>query len=190
MAAHSSVLALRIPGTGEPGGLPSLGSHRVGHNWSDLAAAAAASSLWAHWNILAYAKWHIQWHHDCSERESQKGGSGLIPQNRWNNPPTNHPTIQCRSCLLRWTAFCLWNVYFCFHFTMAHSWIPTYSKPSTFTWWPIPGTHLRPGAWPSFQAPLSCSFITKYINKSILLTHHFASYWIPSAPRQKEPEFH
>ena len=42
MATHSSVLALRIPGTGEPGGLPSMGSHRVGHDWSDLAAAAAA----------------------------------------------------------------------------------------------------------------------------------------------------
>ena len=43
MAIHSSVLAWRIPGTGEPGGLPSMGSHRVGHNWSDLAAAAAAA---------------------------------------------------------------------------------------------------------------------------------------------------
>ena len=42
MATHSSVLAWRIPGMGEPGGLPSLGSHRVGHDWSDLAAAAAA----------------------------------------------------------------------------------------------------------------------------------------------------
>ena len=40
-ATHSSVLAWRIPGTGEPGGLPSMGSHRVGHDWSDLAAAAA-----------------------------------------------------------------------------------------------------------------------------------------------------
>ena len=39
MATHSSVLAWRIPGTGEPGG-PSVGSHRVGHDWSDLAAAA------------------------------------------------------------------------------------------------------------------------------------------------------
>ena len=38
---YSSVLAWRIPGTAEPGGLPSMGSHRVGHNWSDLAAAAA-----------------------------------------------------------------------------------------------------------------------------------------------------
>ena len=43
MATHSSVLAWRIPGTGEPGGLLSLGSHRVGHDWSDLAAAAAAA---------------------------------------------------------------------------------------------------------------------------------------------------
>ena len=39
MATHSSVLAWRIPGTGEPGGLPSMGSHRVRHDWSDLAAA-------------------------------------------------------------------------------------------------------------------------------------------------------
>ena len=42
MATHSSVLAWRIPGTGEPGGLPSVGSHRVRHDWSDLAAAAAS----------------------------------------------------------------------------------------------------------------------------------------------------
>ena len=41
MATHSSVLAWRIPGTGKPGGLPSMGSHRVGHDSSDLAAAAA-----------------------------------------------------------------------------------------------------------------------------------------------------
>ena len=41
MATHSSVLAWRIPGTGEPGGLLSVGSHRVGHDFSDLAAAAA-----------------------------------------------------------------------------------------------------------------------------------------------------
>ena len=56
MATHSSVLAWRIPGTGEPGGLPSMGSHRVGPNWSDLAAAAAAfieDLVWArHYGIL------------------------------------------------------------------------------------------------------------------------------------------
>ena len=50
MATHSSVLAWRIPGMGEPGGLPSMGSHRVGHDWSDLAAAAAAAAReWRRW---------------------------------------------------------------------------------------------------------------------------------------------
>ena len=45
MAIYSSILAWRIPGTGEPGGLLSMGSHRVGHDWSDLAAAAAVKAL-------------------------------------------------------------------------------------------------------------------------------------------------
>ena len=45
MATHSSVLAWRIPGMGEPGGLPSIGSHRVGHDWSNLAAAAAHTHI-------------------------------------------------------------------------------------------------------------------------------------------------
>ena len=44
MATHSSVLAWRIPGMGEPCGLPSMGSHRVGHDWSDLAAATFSFS--------------------------------------------------------------------------------------------------------------------------------------------------
>ena len=42
MATHSSIFACRIPGTEEPGGLSSMGSHRVRHDWSDLAAAAAS----------------------------------------------------------------------------------------------------------------------------------------------------
>ena len=48
MASHSSVLAWWIPGTGDPGGLPSMGSHRVGHDWSNLAAAVRMwfSELW------------------------------------------------------------------------------------------------------------------------------------------------
>ena len=46
MATHSSVLAWRIPGTGEPGGLQSMRLHRVRHDWSDLAAAAACTYHW------------------------------------------------------------------------------------------------------------------------------------------------
>ena len=60
MATHSSVLAWRIPGTGEPGGLPSMGSHRVGHNWSDLAAAAAC---------MHYAKQTARFCFACSNPE-------------------------------------------------------------------------------------------------------------------------
>ena len=44
MATHSSTLSWKIPGTVEPGGLPSMGSHRVRHDWSDLAAVAAAAT--------------------------------------------------------------------------------------------------------------------------------------------------
>ena len=46
MATHSSVLAWSIPGTEEPGGLPSMGLHSVGHDWSNLAAAAAAAAAY------------------------------------------------------------------------------------------------------------------------------------------------
>ena len=55
MATHSSVLAWRIPGTGEPGGLPSVGWHRVGHDWSDLAASALMGSL----SILIPPSFHL-----------------------------------------------------------------------------------------------------------------------------------
>ena len=55
MATHSSVLAWRIPGMGEPDGLPSMGSHRVGHNRSDLAAAAAGlGDEWRSWQITLH----------------------------------------------------------------------------------------------------------------------------------------
>ena len=51
MATHSSVLAWKIPGMGEPGGLPSMGLHRVGHDWSDLAAAAAICLKTQEWDF-------------------------------------------------------------------------------------------------------------------------------------------
>ena len=55
MATHYSVLAWRIPRTGEPGGLLSMRSHRVGHDWSNLAAAAAAATfpVYRHFTLLA-----------------------------------------------------------------------------------------------------------------------------------------
>ena len=56
MATHSSVLAWRIPGMGEPGGLPSMGFHRVGHDWSDLAAAA---EYWCSLDVPACFLWRV-----------------------------------------------------------------------------------------------------------------------------------
>ena len=53
MATHSSVLAWRIPGTGEPGGLPSMGSCRVAYDWSDLAAAATAQQQYIRASLVA-----------------------------------------------------------------------------------------------------------------------------------------
>ena len=60
MATHSSVLAWRIPGMEEPGGLPSLGSHRAGHDWSDLAAAAVL------FISISLASKCQQWHQTCA----------------------------------------------------------------------------------------------------------------------------
>ena len=59
MVTHSSVLAWRIPGTGEPSGLPSMGSHRVGHDWSDLAAVFKYSA-----NFIKPAFPYFQFHLD------------------------------------------------------------------------------------------------------------------------------
>ena len=70
LATHSSVLAWRIPGVAEPHGLPSMGSHRVRHDWSDLAAAAAwgpksvSIYRWGSWGLVRWSKYprsHSQW---------------------------------------------------------------------------------------------------------------------------------
>ena len=58
MATHSNVLAWRIPGMGEPGGLPSMGSHRVGHDCSDLAGRNTEKVMATHSSTLA---WKIPW---------------------------------------------------------------------------------------------------------------------------------
>ena len=85
MATHSSVLAWRLPGTGEPGGLQSMGSHRVGHDWSDLAAAAAAA-WWSKganedtWAVLMGFKFSSS----CHYRFSGKSWHWDKLNRRWN----------------------------------------------------------------------------------------------------------
>ena len=88
MATHSSVLAWRIPGTGEPGGLPSMGSHRVRHDWSDLAAAAVPCPRGCFWATTCVIKTILK---------ASKVSSGLGTQQRWKE----HRDVLIRvSCLL------------------------------------------------------------------------------------------
>ena len=86
MATHSSVLAWRIPGTGEPGGLLSMGSHRVGHDWSNLAAAAAVK--WFGFPSGSVVK----------NLPVNAGDTGLIPGPGRSSGEGNGNPLQC-SCL-------------------------------------------------------------------------------------------
>ena len=91
MATHSSVLAWRIPGTGEAGGLPSLGSHRVGHDWSDLAAAAALNWDVAYsWQLASMAPlpWFVE-------------GQRVHPW-RWLTCAMNHTENELKSIIKGW----------------------------------------------------------------------------------------
>ena len=63
MATHSSVLAWRIPGNAEPGGLQSMGSHRVRHDWSDLAAAGSEEGCLIKIIELRTGVWNTHTHH-------------------------------------------------------------------------------------------------------------------------------
>ena len=82
MATHSSALAWRIPETGEPGGLLSMGSHRVEHDWSDLEAVAAAP-----------AKMRWAYPRDC--------GSGWTCPGQWplNSLHKTLPSIALKKCI-------------------------------------------------------------------------------------------
>ena len=108
MASHSSVLAWRIPGTGEPGELLFMGWHRIGHDWSDLAAAAnyRISTLRISWgggrnaglwkekaaleqpfrHHLNEAKLSLLW---CELGKKSQGG--LLAHSKWANPNTILP---------------------------------------------------------------------------------------------------
>ena len=84
MASHSSVLAWRIPGVGEPGGLPSMGLHRVGHDWSDLAAAAVSSLL---------SQWTWIWANSRRQWSSGMSGSSGKCRSSWGSQTVRHDLV-------------------------------------------------------------------------------------------------
>ena len=112
MATHSSVLVWRIPGTGEPGGLPSMGSHRVGHDWSNLACMHACTGE-GNGNPLQYS---------CPENPRDRGAWWTavygVAQSwtrlKWLSSSKNHYTYVC-VCV--WIYCCLILVAFAVSFT-------------------------------------------------------------------------
>ena len=110
MATYSSVLAWRIPGMGEPGGLPSMGSHRVRHDWSDLAAAAAA--------VLLDSQHSVQF--SCTEVSNSLWPHGL--QHVRLPFPSPTPGAYSNSCPL--SQWC--------HKTISSSVVPFSSCPQSF----------------------------------------------------------
>ena len=77
MATHSTVLAWRIPGTEEPGGLPSMGSHRVGHDWRDLAAWSYKNLIWKLFpNVKCSPRYIVNWK---SKKHFQNRVCGIMP---------------------------------------------------------------------------------------------------------------
>ena len=116
MATHSSVLAWRTPGTGEPGGLPSMGSHRVGHDWSDLAAAAAAAlySACMHICVLSHVwffvtPWTVAHQDPLSMKSSRQEYWSRLPFSfsRESSLPRNQTCVSCFSGIGRWILYWL-----------------------------------------------------------------------------------
>ena len=92
MATHSSVLAWRIPGTGELGGLPSTGSHRVGHDWSDLAIVSLTSVFLCglYINVCYSSLWNSEWQ---GSQQSVQFSCSAVSDSLWPQEPQHarHP---------------------------------------------------------------------------------------------------
>ena len=91
MATHSSVLAWRIPRTAEPGRLPSMGSHRVGHDWSDLAVAAATERVFLSLKLKKIEKGLMEKRKELLRIEAQldrcrRPGRGSMGNYYWSLP--------------------------------------------------------------------------------------------------------
>jgi len=84
MATQSSVLAWGIPGTGKPGGLLSIGSHRVGHDWSNLAVAAAGHGQFSHWR--QHFNLQTQCHPVLKPNPEMKKSIAEISSSLWLSP--------------------------------------------------------------------------------------------------------
>ena len=111
MAPHSSILVWRIPGMGEPGGLPSMRLHRIGHNWSD----SSSSSSREHFMQVQFSFSHSVvsnslWPHGLQHARppcpspTPEVYSNSCPLSRWCHPTISSSVIPFSSCLLSFPA--------------------------------------------------------------------------------------
>ena len=146
MATQSSVLAWRIPGTAEPGGLPSIGSPRVRHDWSDLAAAAAAAGA-----VLLSGKestcqcrrpgfdpwvWKIPWRRKWQPTPvvspgKPRGWRSLVSYSSWGHRETDTPErlhMHTGALLCYIFSICAWifQTQVLFRGRQGRNWIPTW----------------------------------------------------------------
>ena len=105
----ASVLAWRIPGTGEPGGLPSMGSHRVGHDWSDLAEHSFSSNhVWV-WELDHKEGWVLRnWCFQIMVLEKTLESPLDSKEIITGNPKRNQPYIFIRKTDAEAEALILW----------------------------------------------------------------------------------
>ena len=99
MATHSSILAWRIPGTGKPGGLPSMGLHRVRYDWSNLAAAAAGARYFCVWLFaMPWTGFLCPW---GSQGKNAGVGCHFFLQGSFQTQGSNLGLLHCRWILYR-----------------------------------------------------------------------------------------
>ena len=119
MAIHSSVLAWRIPGMGEPHGLLSMGVHRVGHDWSDLAAAAAVTTINLYYsNTLNHEQDFCQFsHHSTSLSKSYI--SAMLLKNMIHFLRVSVQLQITLTGVFHWSTCVFLNYGFHFHFSLS-----------------------------------------------------------------------
>ena len=135
MTTHSSVLGWRIPGTGEPGGLPSMGSHRVGHDWSDLAVAAGRD--WGQKEKGTTEDDMVGWHHRLNGHEFKwtpgvsDGHGGLACCDSWGRKESDTTewlnwTELEKKLISEWSQFFSKNVPIIKSFALKQKYIQTF----------------------------------------------------------------
>ena len=136
MATHSSTLAWKIPWEEEPGRLQSMGSHRVGHDWSYLAAAAAPRSRFLRWKLHSGRVYRLFFFPSSYNRVEWRWRSKELCCRSWSPGQEGHPAGKNILTLSVCLAYKWEVVYICLSFALTEQtglWVPVSSYTPHFT---------------------------------------------------------